>query len=197
MLERELTRVEKSIAGQAVGHLDATAVGAVEGLSLGGAAVSVAREESFKGGEVGGTAAGRGRSQAREQRAQQDGERSHLVVKSREVCYIIVELQLQFNNNNDPIELFFFLPQKFHGRHRHADMSLTDDGQSIPIRAISFQSDTAPMTFSGNEYENYKEVCYQTNFRIHGTWRAMLMPRISISFFSLTLRFWCYSSSTN
>ena len=75
LLEQKLTRVEKSIAGQAVGHLDATAVGAVEGLSLGGAAVTVAREEPFKGGKVGGGAAtGRGRSQAREQRAQQDEE---------------------------------------------------------------------------------------------------------------------------
>ena len=75
LLEQKLTRVEKSIAGQAVGHLDATAVGAVEGLSLGGAAVTVAREEPLKGGKVGGGAAtGRGRSQAREQRAQQDEE---------------------------------------------------------------------------------------------------------------------------
>lgn len=74
---KTLTRVEKSIAGQAVGHLDATAVGAVEGLSLFGAAVSVAREEPLKCGKVGGGAAagrGRGRSQAREQDAQQDEE---------------------------------------------------------------------------------------------------------------------------
>ena len=88
LIEQTLTRVEKAIAGQAVGHLDATAVAAVEGLSLGGAAVSVAREEPLKGGKVGGGAAptGRGRSQAREQRAQQDEERSHLVVETREVC---------------------------------------------------------------------------------------------------------------
>lgn len=69
-LRQRLTRVEETIAGQAVGHLDAAAVGAVEGLSLGGATVSVAREESFKGGEVGGgTATGRRRRQARKQRA--------------------------------------------------------------------------------------------------------------------------------
>ena len=49
----ELTRVKKAIAFKAVGQLDATAVGAVEGLSLLGAAIPVARQESFEGGEVG------------------------------------------------------------------------------------------------------------------------------------------------
>lgn len=85
-MSKELTRVEETIASQAVGDLDAAAVGAVEGLSLGGAAVSVAREEPLKGGKVGGgCATGRSRSQAREQRAQQDEERSHLVAESRGV----------------------------------------------------------------------------------------------------------------
>lgn len=73
-LSKELTRILKAVARKAVGHLDATAVGAVEGLSLGGAAVSVARQESFKGGNVRGSGTAIGRYQARKQRAQQDEE---------------------------------------------------------------------------------------------------------------------------
>ena len=69
-IRQRLTRVEETIPGPAGGHRGAAPVGAVEGRALGGATVSVAREESFKGGEVGGgTATGRRRRQARKQRA--------------------------------------------------------------------------------------------------------------------------------